>query len=331
MENEFGVVLARTPSGPIDPSDFALRKVVPPSLSDGEVLIRPDYISLDPYLAIQVYGRPVRGTILKPGDALRSRMVGTVVKSRHPGFSAGDQVRGIGPWQSLFAMAGSELEKLPHLALSAYYHLSVLGTPGITAWIGLHRIGRIKSGETIIVSGASGTIGSIAGQLARRQGCKVFGIAGGDAKCAHARDALGFHACLDHRKQNFAARLKEIDAQVYFENVGGNLLDAVLPALCDHARIVLCGMISHYDKDKTHQFRNLHMLLEKAIDVRPYRVSEHAEHHGEAMRELAEGVVDGSVTCTHTLARGLETAPEAFAAMMRGEALGKSIVQVGAI
>lgn len=330
MGNESGIILARNPSGPIRASDFALREITTPRLSDGEVLIRPDYISLDPYLAIQIYGRPVRGMALKPGDALRSRMVGAVVESRHAGFAAGDLVRGVGPWRSVFAIAGSEIEAIPRLAQSDYYHLSILGASGVTAWIGLHRIGRIETGETMIVSGATGAIGGIAGQLARRRGLKVVGIAGGEVKCTHAREALGFDACLDHRAPDFADRLKDIAAQIYFENVGGSLLDAVLPALADHARIVLCGMIAHYDSSRTYQFRNLHMLLEKAVDIRPYRVSEHAEHHAAAMKDLAAGVDDGSVTCAHTLAQGLDAAPEAFATMMRGEALGKSIVQVRA-
>jgi len=328
MEHEFGVVLARNPSGPIRASDFALREITTPRLSEGEVLVRPDYISLDPYLAIQFYGRPVRGVFLRPGDPVRSRMVGAVMESRHAAFSAGDLVRGVGPWRSVFAIAGSELEAIPPLAQCNYHHLSILGASGVTAWIGLHRVGRIKAGETMIVSGATGTIGSIAGQLARRRGLKVVAIAGGEAKCAHARDALGFEACFDHRAADFADRLRSAAAQIYFENVGGRLLDAVLPALADHARIVLCGMIAHYDSETIHPFRNLHMLLEKAIDIRPYRVSEHAEHHAEAMKDLAAGVDDGSVTCAHTLAQGLHAAPEAFAAMMRGEALGKSIVQL---
>lgn len=328
MDNEFGIVLARTPSGSIDASDFAFREIAVPTLSDGEVLVRPDYISIDPYLAIQVYGRPVRGIVLKPGEALRSRMVGTVVESRHAGLSTGDLVRGIGPWQSLSAMAGSDLEKVPRLVQDSCYHLSVLGASGITAWVGLHRVGRIEPGETMIVSGATGTIGSIAGQLARRHGCNVVAIAGGERKCAHARDVLGFDTCLDHHAPDFAERLMAVPAQIYFENVGGSLLDAALPALTDHARIVLCGMIAHYDSSKIHQFSHLHMLLEKAVDVRPYRVSEYAEYHAQALKDLAAGVADGTVTCSHTLARGLEAAPQAFAAMMQGKALGKSIIQV---
>jgi len=324
------VVLKQRPVGPIAVSDFAVAPAEVAPLGHGEVLVRPSYISLDPYLAIQVYGRPVRGTSIGPGGPMRSRMVGTVLESRHADFQPGDMVRGIGPWQTRFAIEAARLEKLHTYADRPELHLSALGTSGITAWVGLHRVARIRAGEILIVSGATGTIGSIVGQMARRSGCRVVGIAGGPEKCAHALGRLNFEHCLDYRLDHFSERLREFEAQVYFENIGGALLDAVLPALSEHARIALCGMVAHYDTERSHSFRNLHLLLEKVIDVRPYRVSEHADHHADAVRDLTAAVDAGELTCDHTVADGLESAAAAFVSMLQGRALGKSIVRLHA-
>lgn len=322
------VRLARRPVGAIAPDDFVLLPAEVEPLAEGEVLVRPAYISLDPYLSIQVYGRPVRGVAFAPGEPMLGRVVGRVVESRHPALREGDLVRGMGPWQTRFAIAGSALERLDIHTDRPELHLSVLGTSGITGWLGLHRIARIQPGETMIVSGATGTIGSIVGQLAKRHGCRVVGIAGGPQKCAHAREKLGFETCLDHRDPAFAEQLRGIEAQVYFENVGGAVLDAVLPALAEHARIALCGMVAHYDTAREHRFRNLHLLLERAIDVKPYRVSEHADHHVAAMADLAAGVSAGEVMCDHTISRGLDSAGAAFVSMLAGKSLGKSLVRL---
>ncbi|MBX3530314.1 MAG: NADP-dependent oxidoreductase [Rhizobiaceae bacterium] len=322
------VRLARRPAGAIMPEDFVLAPVDVGPLAEGDVLVRPAFISLDPYLSIQVYGRPVRGVAFAPGQAMLSRMVGRVVESRHASLREGDLVLGMGPWQSRFVVAGSALERLEIQLDRPELHLSVLGSSGITGWLGLHRIARIQPGETLIVSGATGTIGSIVGQLAKRHGCRVIGIAGGPQKCAHAREKLGFDTCLDHRDPAFAERLRGTEAQVYFENVGGAVLDAVLPGLAEHARIALCGMVAHYDTAREHRFHNLHLLLEKAIDVKPYRVSEHAGHHAAAMADLAAGVSAGDVMCDHTISRGLDSAGSAFVSMLAGKSLGKSLVKL---
>lgn len=236
-------------------------------------------------------------------------------------------MRGISPWRSTFAIAGSDLEKIERGTFEPYLYLSVLGTPGITAWVGLHRVVAIVAGETLIVSGATGTIGGIAGQLARRHGCTVIGIAGGPEKCAYAREALHFDQCLDHKDPEFTAQLAAVQAQVYFENVGGKLLDTVLPALAEHARIALCGMIAHYDTTRLHQFGNLHLLLERVIETRPYRVSEHGAYHRQAIDDLSMAFSQGAVTPSHTIAQGLEAVPSAFVVMMQGRSLGKSIVR----
>jgi NADPH-dependent curcumin reductase CurA len=322
------VRLARRPTGPIAPTDFALDAVEVASPVAGEVVVRPAYVSLDPYLSIQVYGRPVRGAAFAPGDAMLSRMVGHVVESCDPALKVGDMVRGVGPWQTRFVAPAASLERLDTHRNRPELHLSVLGTSGITGWLGLHVAARIQPGETMIVSGATGTIGSIVGQLAKRQRCTVIGIAGGPEKCARATSALGFATCLDHRDPGFAERLRGIGAQVYFENVGGAVLDAVLPGLAEHARIALCGMVAHYDTEREHRFRNLHLLLERAIEVRPYRVSEHADRHAEALADLLAGVEAGEVMCDHTVADGIEQAGAAFVSMLAGKSLGKSLVRL---
>mgnify|MGYP001036967069 CR=1 FL=1 len=322
------VILQRRPEGQVGIADFAVVPVEIAPLAAGEALVAPARISLDPYLAIQVYGRPVRGVTLEPGEAMRSRMVGTVVESRDPSLAPGDMVRGVGPWQSRFAIPAAQLERLDTLRDRPELHLSALGTSGITAWVGLHRVARIAPGETLIVSGATGTIGSIVGQLGRRHGCDVIGIAGGAEKCAHATGALGFERCLDHRSESFGESLCGIEAQVHFENVGGALLDAVLPAITEHGRIALCGMVAHYDTSRAHSFRNLHLLLEKVIELRPYRVSEHAASHAEALRDLRAAVEAGELTCDHTFADGLDAAAAGFVSMLQGKALGKSIVRL---
>lgn len=328
MRSDSEIRLRRTPSGAIVPGDFEQVSIDPGAPQAGEVIVRPMFLSLDPYLSIQMYGRSVRGQSFAPGDAIRSRMVGTVVESRDPRLSPGVLVRGTAPWSTLCRLNGEALEQLRPDGTPPELFLSVLGVSGITAWVGLHRVARISADECVIVSGAAGTIGSIAGQLARRHGCRVVGIAGGAEKQAHV-EGLGFGPCLDYRAADFSQRLSALAAQVYFENVGGTLLDAVLPALDEHARIALCGMIAHYDSGRTHNFRNLHLLLERAIEVRPYRVSEHARFHQQAMRELATAVADGTLRCAHTIADGLGAAPQAFCQVMSGKTFGKALVRLG--
>ncbi len=324
------IVLASRPQGWVAPDNFRLETVETPPLEDGELLVRNEWLSLDPYMR----GRMNEGrSYMQPqalGETMGGGTAGTVVESRHPRFQPGDRVTGYLGWQEYAVSDGSgvhvvDAERVP---LSAY--LGAVGMPGVTAWYGLHKIIGPKPGETVVVSAAAGAVGSVVGQLARLAGCRAVGIAGGADKCAFVTDELLFDACIDYKSQDVNKALKVaapngIDG--YFENVCGEIMDAVLPRMNAFGRIALCGMISGYNGEPTPMAQPALILVQR-LKVQGFIVSEHPGLWPPALRELGALVASGRLKYRESMAEGLENAPAAFVGLMQGRNFGKQLVRL---
>lgn len=329
--------LDNRPSGEAVASNFKLVTVEVPPLQDGQVLVRHHFLSLDPYMR----GRMNEGKSYAQPQALGETMiggtVGEVVESRHPKFLVGDNVVGMGGWQEyslVDAAVPGALRKVDttHVPLSAY--LGAVGMPGVTAWYGLVKIIEPKAGETMVVSAATGAVGSAFAALAKARGCRVVGIAGGPEKCQYAVDGLGFDACIDYKLHQDAASLSKalkaacpngIDG--YFENVGGMVLDAVLSRMNAFGRIAVCGMIAGYD-GRPLPLSYPALILVQRLKVQGFIVSEHMEVWPQALTELATLVATGKLRPRESIAQGLESAPEAFLGLLKGKNFGKQLVKL---
>jgi NADPH-dependent curcumin reductase CurA len=331
------IVLAAHPHGLPTPQDFRIEEAAVPAPGDGQVLLRTLYLSLDPYMRNLMdeigpgYAEPV-----PLGQPMVGGTVNRVVASRHPRFAAGDLVLGNAGWQDYALSDGRDLTPLgetaqPSLALGG------LGMPGFTAYVGLLDIGEPKPGETVVVAAATGAVGAVVGQIARLKGARVVGIAGGADKCRYAVDELGFDACLDRRDPALAERLAAAcpdGIDVYFENVGGAVFDAVLPRLNDHARVPVCGVIAHYNDKRLPPGPDRLPLLMSTVLTRRIRVQGFIilDHYGERFdafrREMGEWVAAGRVKLREDVAEGLENAPAAFIGLLEGRNFGKLVVRV---
>ncbi|GHO85529.1 NADP-dependent oxidoreductase [Dictyobacter formicarum] len=326
------VLLANRPHGWVQESDFSIVETDVPALKDGEVLVKNLYLSLDPYMR----GRMNEGKSYAASTNLNEVMVGgtvgVVVESKNPDFQVDDMVLGYFGWQTYGISDSKGLGKInvtEQIPASAY--LGVLGMPGLTAWVGLISIGQPKAGETVVVSAASGAVGSVVGQLAKAHGCYVVGIAGGKTKCDYVVNELGFDACVDYKAGHLvedltAATPNGID--VYFENVGGEILEAVLDRLNAHARIPLCGLVSQYNETNPHPVRNFGAFLINRVKLQGFIVGEHADLFPQAFQELGQLVASGKLKYRETVAEGLDNAPKAFIGMLKGENLGKQLVKL---
>ncbi|MDZ7652190.1 MAG: NADP-dependent oxidoreductase [Burkholderiaceae bacterium] len=330
MPNNRRIVLAGRPAAEVTPDNFRLETVETPPLADGQLLVRNEWLSLDPYMR----GRMNEGRSYAQSQPLDETMIGgtagRVVESRHPKFKAGDAVVGYLGWQEYGVSDGAGLFKADttHIPLSAY--LGAVGMPGVTAWYGLNRIIEPKAGETIVVSAASGAVGGVVGQLAKLAGCRAVGIAGGREKCDHVVDELKFDACIDYKRQDVGKALKEAAPQGvdgYFENVGGEILEAVLPRMNAFGRIALCGLIAGYNAQPI-PIRNPTWFLISRLKLQGFIVSEHMEVWPQALKELGQGVASGRIRYRETVAQGLQSAPEAFIGLLKGRNFGKQLVRL---
>jgi NADPH-dependent curcumin reductase CurA len=325
------VLLANRPTGWVKESDFRIVESEVPAPGDGQVLVRNHYLSLDPYMRGRMNDQRSYAAKVELGDVMTGETAGEVVESRNPKFQRGDTVAGRVGWQQYALSDGSDLRKIDAKLVPMSAHLGVVGMPGVTAWIGLNDIGQPKPGETVVVSAASGAVGSVVGQLAKMKDCRVVGVAGGREKCDFVVKELGFDACIDHRAGDLpqalaAATPKGID--VYFENVGGPLLDAVLLRCNPFARIPLCGMVSQYNATDRYGVQNLMMAVGMRIKLQGFIVSDNMARWPEALKELAEGVGSGRIKYRETVTQGLENAPRAFIGMLKGENFGKQLVKI---
>jgi hypothetical protein len=331
----FRIVLASRPGGaPVAPEHFRLEQVPVPSVGPGQVLVRNHFLSLDPYMRGRMEDFKSYATPQPLNETMVGGTVGVVEESRHAKFTAGDVVAGQLGWQEYGLSDGQGLMKIDtrHVPMSAY--LGPVGMPGVTAWYGLRQICQPKPGETVLVSAASGAVGSVVGQLAKLAGCRAIGIAGGPEKCAYVRDELGFDACLDHREFTDVRSMSKALATVapdgidaVFENVGGIGLDAALTRMNPFGRIALCGLIAGYEGGDI-AIHNTRVLLTMRLRMEGFIVSEHLEIWPAALDELGRGVAGGRIRYRESIAEGLPAAPEAFIGMLRGRNFGKQLVKL---
>ena len=330
-------LLASRPTGEPSASNFKLVQTAVPELADGQVLVRHHYMSLDPYMR----GRMNDGKSYAVPQALNEVMgggtVGEVVASRHPKFVAGDSVLGMGGWQQYRVVDASlpgVLQKVDASAIPLQAYLGAVGMPGVTAWYGLVRIIGPKAGATVVVSAASGAVGSMVGQLAKARGARAVGIAGGADKCRYVLDELGFDACIDYKQhadlKSLSGALKDacpngIDG--HFENVGGMILDAVMLRANAFCRVAMCGMISGYNGQPI-PLAAPQLILTNRMTVEGFIVSEHMLDWPEALKELGTGVATGQLKYRETVAQGIAAAPEAFLGLLKGRNFGKQLVKL---
>lgn len=325
------IVLKRRPVGAPAAEDFAIVEGAVPEPGDGEVLARALWLSLDPYMRGRMSDRKSYAPSVALGAVMVARTVSRVIDSRDSGFAPGEIVLGPGGWQDYAVLPAASLRKLDPDAAPVSTALGVLGMPGMTAYVGLLDIGRPAKGETVVVSAASGAVGSVVGQIARIKGCRVVGVAGGDAKCRYVVDELGFDTCLDHRAPSLAdalARACPGGIDVYFENVGGAVQRAVWPLLNDFARVPVCGLIAQYNDVEPAPGPNLTPVVTKRLTVRGFIVSDHGDRWGDFYRDVSAWVREGRVKYREDVVDGLERAPEAFIGLLEGRNFGKLLVRV---
>jgi NADPH-dependent curcumin reductase len=331
------LVLASRPSGPVVPSNFRMESVPMPTLAEGDVLVQHHYLSLDPYMRGRMNESKSYAASQAIDEVMIGGTVGEVTQSNNSHFKVGDKVVGMGGWQEYSVVNASQrgaLQKVDttHVPLSAY--LGAVGMPGVTAWYGLVKIINPKAGETVVVSAATGAVGSAYAALAKARGCRVVGIAGGPDKCAYAVNELGFDVCLDYKalpdSKSLYKALKDatpdgIDG--YFENVGGYILDTVMLRMNAFGRIAVCGFIAGYD-GAPMPMANPALILVNRLKVEGFIVSEHMEVWPEALKELGTLVATGKLRARETIAQGLAAAPEAFMGLLKGKNFGKQLVKL---
>ena len=333
MENQNRQVrLKRRPTGAPATDDFEIVDAPMPDPDAGEALVRGIYLSLDPYMrgrmsAARSYARPV-----EVGAVMEGRVVGRVVRSSDPGFRAGDYVLGGYGWQLYSAVPANGLVKLEPNEAPLSTALGVLGMPGLTAYVGLSDIGRPRRGETVVVSAASGAVGAVVGQLAKRTGARAVGIAGGADKCRYVEGELGFDACIDHRSIDLGAALDRAcpdGIDVYWENVGGAVQQAVFPRLNDFGRMVMCGMVSEYNDVEPRPGPNLMAAVRKRLKIQGFIVSDGWQRFGEYRAMAAPLIRSGELKYREDIVDGLDRAPEAFIGLLEGRNFGKLLVKLG--
>src|SRR5215470_7923598 len=333
------IVLAARPQGKRVLTDFRLEDTTVPTPATGQLLLEVQYLSLDPYMRGRMSAGKSYATPLGIGDVMTAETVAQVLVSSHPLYVKGDVVTAQTGWRTHALSDGTGLRKLDPTVAPITTGLGVLGMPGLTAYSGLRAIGKPQPGETVVVAAASGPVGSLVGQLAKLAGARAVGIAGGPEKCAYVQDELRFEAAIDHRDAAFAATLTAacLDGiDVYFENVGGAIWQAVLPLLNTFARVPVSGLIAQYNgvgkSDGTNRLpATMREILSKSLTLRGFINTEcAAEHYSAFLHEVGAGIADGRIRYREDVVDGLENAPEAFIGMLEGRNFGKLIVRVSA-
>ena len=330
------IVLASRPEGEPKPSDFRLERAPVAAPGEGELLLETLFLSLDPYMrgrmsAAKSYAKPV-----EIGAVMEGEVVARVIASRHAGYAEGDLVLARTGWQSHAVQPASAVRRVPDAAEPISTALGVLGMPGLTAYVGLGNIGKPKPGETVVVAAATGPVGSAVGQIARLRGARAVGIAGGATKVRALTEEFGFDAALDHRAPDFREKLAATcpdGIDVYFENVGGGVFDAVLPLLNTFARVPVCGLVAHYNETAPPPGPDrvpglMRAVLSKRLTIRGFIVYDFAEDIPAFEREMTAWVRDGKVTYREDVVDGLENAPEAFIGLLKGDNFGKLVIRV---
>jgi len=331
------IVLASRPVGAPTPENFRMERVALPDLAEGQVLLKTLYLSLDPYMRGRMSDAPSYAAPVAIGEVMTGGAVSRVERSLNPKFHEGDLVVGATGWQSHSISDGRALIPVPSGLPSPSMALGVLGMPGMTAYMGLMDIGQPKEGETLVVAAASGAVGSVVGQVARIKGLKVVGVAGGADKCRYVVDELGFDACIDHKSADFAEQLAQAcgaGIDIYFENVGGKVFDAVLPLLNPKARVPVCGLIAQYNAHEAPPGPDRMPLLQRTLLTKRVRMQgfivfdDYGDRHSEFAKAMAPWVREGKVKFREDVVEGLEQAPEAFIGLLEGRNFGKLVVRV---
>lgn len=330
-------VLAERPRGEPNDDTLRLETVERPEAGAGQMLLRNEYLSLDPYMRGRMSDAPSYAAPVEIGEVMVGGTVAQVVTSNVDGFAEGDWVVAFGGWQDYALSDGKGVINMGRNPENPSWALGVLGMPGLTAWAGLTQIGAPKPGETLVVAGASGPVGATVGQIGKILGCRVVGIAGGAEKCAHVVETLGFDACVDYKADGFADALKDAapdGIDIYFENVGGAVFDAVLPLLNPSARIPVCGLISQYNAtslpdgpDRMNYLMG--QILRKRMTMRGFIVFDDFGHlYPQFAEQMGAWVKDGKIRYREEMISGLEQAPGAFIGLLKGEAFGKRVIHL---
>lgn len=325
--------LAGYPTGWVKPEHFKLVESPLPAPKDGEVLVKNLWLSLDPYMRGRMSQQKSYIKGVEIGDVMEGQTAGEVLESRHPNFQRGDKVLARLGWQLYGCIRGDgEITKVDAGRAPLSYYLGVLGMPGMTAYFGLNEIGKPKAGETVVVSAASGAVGSVVGQLAKAWGCRAVGIAGGKAKCDYVTKELGFDACVDYKAGNLYDQLKAacpkgVDAN--FENVGGEILDTVLRLMNLRGRIAICGLISDYNAKEPYGVKMFRSILVNRIRMQGMIVFDWQQRYPEANQALLDLVLAGKLKYRESVVQGLENAPKGLIGLLKGENFGKQIVKLG--
>jgi len=325
------IVLASYPEGWVTEANFRTETAPMPKPIEGEVLVKNLWLSLDPYMRGRISQQKSYVKGVEPGEVMTGETAGEVVESKHPRFRPGDKVTAPSGWQLYWSGKGDLLTKVDASRAPLSYFLGCLGMPGRTAYFGMKEICAPKPGETVVVSAASGAVGSVVGQLAKAWGCRAVGIAGGKTKCDYVVKDLGFDACIDYKAGNLhdnlkAACPKGVDA--YFENVGGEILDTVLRLMNLRGRITICGLISDYNAKEPYGVKMFRSILVNRLKVQGMIVFDWAQRYPEANQALLDLVVGGKLKYRESVVEGLENAPKGLIGLLKGENFGKQLVKL---
>lgn len=326
------ILLKSRPKGMPLESNFEMKKSKLRPLKENEVLLKTLYLTVDPYMRGRMNDRASYIAPFQIGEAITGGAVSEVIESKAAKFHPGDIVYGFLPWSTFTVTESAGLRKLDPALAPVSTALGVLGMPGLTAYFGLIDIGKPKMGETVVVSGAAGAVGSLVGQIAKLKGCRVIGIAGSDEKCRYLEQELGFDQALDYKNPQFAEELVKAvprGVDIYFDNVGGEISDQVLKLINKHARIVICGQISMYNLEKPDLGpRNAWILLTKSALAQGFIIADYTDRFPEGLVQLSNWLKEGKIKYKETIAKGLEQAPKAFLGLFKGDNIGKQIVQL---
>lgn len=329
-------ILAERPTGMPDEDHLRLEEAAMPEAGDGQVVLKTRYLSLDPYMRGRMNDSASYATPVGLGEVMGGEAVSEVIESHHPDLSPGDLVKGRTGWQTHSVASPDELYKIdPELAPPSAW-LGVIGMTGFTAYVGLGQFGQPKAGETVVVSAASGAVGQVVGQIAKMKGCRVVGVAGADDKCQHVVEHYGFDACVNYKDDDFEDQLKSAcprGIDVYFENVGGKVFDAVMTMVNDFARIPVCGRIAHYNQTRLPEGPDrlipfMQQILIKRLMFRGFIQSDHNELLPDFRRDMGQWLKDGKVIYQEDVVEGIENALTAFQGLLQGRNRGKLVVKV---
>ncbi len=331
MTNNQQILLKQQCEGEPSADAFEIAESPVPEIRDGTLLCETIYLSLDPYLRGRISGRHLSGAI-QPGELMAGEAISRVLESSHPDFAPGDLVAAHSGWQAMSIVNGNEARKIPSDVKPASLFLGILGMPGLTAYAGLLRLGEPKEGDVVVVSAASGAVGSMVCQIAKIKGCTVVGIAGSAEKCQWVTDVAGMDHCINYKTEDLRESLKAVcpnGIDIYFDNVGGDMLQAAMEQLAIGARVVLCGLMSQYNVDVMPPGPNPAWIIRARATVRGMVVYDHEDLRKQFIKDAAQWLKDGRLQYIEDVTFGLENAPEAFSRLMRGLNHGKAVVQVG--